>query len=226
MLTRLPALFLICLTPLFAANVVTYDLNQEFSGGASPGSSVRPWLTATFADVAGGVLLTMQASNLLAGEFVSNWYFNLNPSLNANSLTFSYVAATSGQQAQSISKGTNCCKADGGGFYDLAFAYSTSGARGGANKFTGGEVSTYLISGISGLTASAFNYVSSQSGGNGVWHTAAHVQGIATGAGSGFIGGSPVPEPTSLFLGGSVAAVLGLGLWRRRRSPARSAPIA
>jgi hypothetical protein len=165
----------------------------------------------------------MQASNLLAGEFVGGWYFNLNPALHSNSLTFSYV---NGQKAQTVAKGTNCCKANGGGFYDLSFGFSTSGARGGANRFTGGEVSTYLIGGIAGLTASAFNYLSSPSGSHGVWHTAAHVQGIATGPGSGWIGGSPIPEPISLLLGGSVAAVLGLGLWRRRRSSASSAPVA
>jgi hypothetical protein len=159
-------------------------------------------------------MLTMQASNLLAGEFISNWYFNIDPALNTRSLKFSYV---NGQQAQSVSKGANCCKANGAGFYDLAFAYSTSGTRGGANRFTGGEVSTYLISGISGLTASAFSFMSSPSGGHGVWHTAAQIQGMANG-GSGWIGGSPIPEPTSLFLGGSIAAVLALGLWRRRRS--------
>jgi hypothetical protein len=65
------------------AAVITFNLTTEFSGGTAPVGST-PWATATFDDSFGGAntaRLTMMAGNLSGTEFISAWYFNLNPAL-------------------------------------------------------------------------------------------------------------------------------------------------
>lgn len=196
------------------AQAVTFNLDHEFSGGTNP-SGKAPWLRATFTDTAGGVLLTMD--NLLQGstEFADAWYFNLDTELNPSSLTFTYV---SGQQtAGAPLHATDSFKADGDGWFDVKFAWTTQNN---ADRFTQGEQSVFLISGISGLTASEFWYSSLPGGGNGTWDTAAHVQGISPND-SGWIGykGTPqtVPEPgTILLLGGGLLGLAGFGIRRKR----------
>jgi hypothetical protein len=54
------------------AEVVTINLDREFSGGSNP-SGPAPWLTATFTDIgANTVRLDMsRATTLATGEFIS-----------------------------------------------------------------------------------------------------------------------------------------------------------
>src|SRR5688500_8097342 len=63
------------------AAVVTYNLDVEFSGATAP-SGPAPWATASFDDSYGGpntVRLTMTTGGLTGSEFLSGWYFNLDP---------------------------------------------------------------------------------------------------------------------------------------------------
>ena len=191
-----------------SAAIVTYELNLEFSGGTAP-EGTAPWLRASFADVLGGVQLTM-SSGLSGTEFASGWYFNFDPTRNAAGLGFSYV---SGVMASSpVSTGINAFKADGDGYFDIKFKFA-------ANDFGQNDKSVYLITG-SDLDVYDFKFSSVQGGGNGTYYSAAHVQSIGTdGEGSGWIGapepGSPVvPLPAAAWLLGS--GLLGLGVMRGR----------
>ena len=87
--------------------------------------------------------------------------------------------------------------------------------------FSANDSITYKITGIAGLTAADFDYLSQPAGGSGPFYAAAHIQGLANGdstwiePGQGPINVVPEPSPLSLF-----AMSIGLwGAWRLRTRP-------
>jgi hypothetical protein len=198
------------LPPLASAGPVTFELNYEFSQGTQPSGS-PPWLTFMFEEFGNDVKLTLTGDLKDADEFISEVLFNLNPSKNPASLDFIYL---SGKSASATEKGVNAFKADGDGSFDVQFSY-----RGGENgRFMGTEQSAYRITYPGGIIPEDFLFVSWGGGGQGVYHGAAHVQGIGLGGeDSGWIGDNPViPAPSAVVLG---ALGLGtIGVARRRLS--------
>ena len=194
------------------ASTVSFGYNLEFSGGQAPAGS-GPWMTALFDDhnTPGSVTLTLSSSGMSGSEKISDVFFNLDPSLTPGSLTLSHF---SGATATSITQGVDCCKADGDGFYDIQLGFATNGT-----GFQSGQTVVYDITGISGLTASSFDFLSTPAGGHGPFLTAAHVlntTGVGSG-GSGWIAPNPVPLPAAVWLFGS--GLLGLaGIARKRKT--------
>jgi hypothetical protein len=209
-----------------AASGITYQFDNEFSSGTPP-AGPAPWITASIQTVSPGtVQLTIANNGLLGSEFVSGFYLNLNTNFSPLNLSISYVSSSGtflipSVGSGTIERGTDSFKADGDGKYDVLFDFSTVSG----NTFGAGESVTYQISGISGLTAEDFVYLSAPNGGHGPFYAAAHVQGIgADGALSGWVepslGALPilVPEPSSAAL-----LVLSLGfLGFVRRSKVRN----
>lgn len=201
-----------------AAQASTLQLNytSEFSGGQAPGGP-GPWITAVFDDFGGtgSVRLTISTAGLSGIENIKEFELNLNPALNPASLAFAYNAGLStSPAANSITHTTDCCKADGDGFYDIELNF-TPGT--GTGSLGPGETVVYDISGIASLTAASFNFLSTPAGGHGPFLAAAHVQNT-TGAGAGGSGWvsaelAPVPVPAAAWLFGSALGLLGL---RRR----------
>lgn len=202
---------------------IIYQFNTPFSGDPDP-SGNGPWIDASFIDVTPGtVLLTITNVNLVAGEFIQGngngasggLFFNLNPSDNATALDFTLVSSN-GNFGPIISTGVNAFKADGDGDYDIQFDFSTQ-------SFSTDSSLTYKITGISGLTAADFEYLSSPDGGQGPFYAAAKVQGIPGGGNSTFLEPGngpqiiPVPEPSPSIILLTGFGLFGLGqLWYSR----------
>ena len=102
-----------------SADIISFGLDYEFSEATPPAGTTTPWVTATFADISGGVQLTINALNLVASEFISGFYFNFDPTKNAAS----YIGTVPGTGTQtdwnSRGAGNDAWKADGDGFFDF-----------------------------------------------------------------------------------------------------------
>lgn len=219
---RIAALVALFMLPVAAqAAVVSFAFSLEFSGAQAP-VGTAPWVSATFTDVAANqVRLQLSASGLSGSESIRGAYFNLDPLLAPGSLGFAYVSGDAGTQASvPIQTGTDCCKADGDGRFDMQLGF------GAGSGFDAGETATYDITygGSGSFSAAAFAFLSQPAGGNGPFYAAAHVQNTGGGAGSGWIAPqgfsvqetSPVPLPAGLLAAG--LGMPGLGAFRRLRA--------
>ena len=208
-------------TASVSAGPVVFNLSQEFSGAAAP-NGVAPWATATFTDMGSGTIrLTMDEKLQGAGEFLGKaaggggdrgWLFNLDPSLDAANLAFTWV---SGTVAIVTTGSTNTYKPDGDGEFDIRIGWTDGLPKGAA------DVVYDLTISAGTLTTASFDFVSvNGSPGKDGFHSAVHVQGITNPSsgtgGSGWIADNPIiPLPTTA--GMAFAGLLGLGCVRRRR---------
>ncbi len=195
------------------------DFSHLF-GGVAPASTEHTWVEALFKDISPGVVgLTISNLNLSGSEDVDSVYLNLSPALNPNSLSFSFQNAAGKLKNPDITQGTDAFKAGGDGKYDILFSFATS--MGDNQRFNAGESITYFISGIPGLKATDFEYLSAPDGGAGPFYAAAHVQRIGTASLSGWIASDTiapvtVPEPRSFCLVALlIALALGINLAKR-----------
>jgi hypothetical protein len=193
---------------LFCRSILAQDnqiiLNNLF-GGTSPASTNPAWMDVVFRDVSPGVVsMTVSNLHLTGTENVDQLYLNLNPAFDPLKLQFTYVSSSGGFDLPSVSEGTNAFKAGGDGKYDVLFNFTSNSND--KHQFTQGEYFTYDISGIPGLQAADFDYLSLPAGGAGPFYAAAHVQRIGTGSLSGWISGTlvqsliAVPEPSGIAI--------------------------
>lgn len=217
-------LFLASKQHVEAAFSVSLDVTYSGTGPANAAP-----IRATFTDVVGGVQLKLEDIGLTSTEFVSQWYLNLNPTLNVSQLTIAYQSGVTTNGAPL--KDTNNLKADGDGYYDIRIDFETSTSS--ANRFDSGSTSIFLLTytGTGTFNADSFAHKSVNQQGqfySGSFYSAAHVQGI-TGGLSGWqvanktnvvAGTNAVPAPPSAIATISGLAIFGLvGFARLRRRP-------
>src|SRR5260221_8298852 len=158
-----------------AASSIIYNFDHTLTGVAPAGPT--PWLSATFsASGADSVQLTLSASGLTGNEFVGQWYFNLNPSLNPASLAFAEIGSSGAFAAPNVLTGANAFKPDWDGKYDIMVNFGTSGDN--ASRFSGGDSITFSITGIAGLTPSDFLFANTPSAGHETLLAAANIQTV------------------------------------------------
>jgi hypothetical protein len=203
---------------------------NSFSGTPATGN-----LTATFHTVAPGTVTLQILSNLnggVHGEFVlpgDGFYFNLNPAKNPAALIFSLTSNVGFSQAAVLHTGIDAFKPDGDGKMDIELTWSPS-----TKAFTAGQSQTYTITGISGLVADDFSFLSNcdRGCGSGAHYNAFHIGNTGNDddekEGSDWVGGSlhavstppinppsgsgstPVREPATLVILGLGMASLGM----------------
>ena len=172
------------------AGVVSFGFNFVINGDAPTGT--RPWLIATFEDIALGDVRMTLTNNMSAGAFVDSLVFNSilsGPLTFVNNTPVTSTASVTKSATQTLDGGANI-KA---GLFNIAFQFPVSNA--GGFRFSGGEVLQWEITGA-GLTASNFLKVSLGNANmfGGPYYMAAHVQGIPV-LGGGTTGGSIGAEP-------------------------------
>ncbi len=201
------------------ASAVTYSLSATYGIGSVAPAGSTPWLTLTTTTLsgadAGKVQFEFYASGLTGPEYVDEWYLNMDPALNPQSLSFGSAVKTGLFSWPTISLATDSYKAGPDGKFDIKLIFSTSNAGGGINRFTAGDKLSYKVS-YSGvpITAESFDFFSKPEGSYGPYHSAAHV--LATGpdaCGSAWVNSVPEPGPPlqALTLGTAL-----LTFYRRR----------
>lgn len=202
-------------------------------------NTALPYLTATFSTFATDtVRLELDASNLIASEYVFVWLFNSATAI--QSITqITYPGVTFTETGVSKSWKYSADSEDGGtqikaGNFDLSMTFAVSNSD---TRLDGTNAKTYVfeLKGT-GLTEMSFNALSANkpnpAGSLGGWLSAADIRGISTtdpqnlsGDGSGSVGGKLgtittqgdiVPEPTSLALAGFAGIGMAVGAIRRR----------
>ena len=207
------AFMLLAVSGTASGAIMTLGMEIVYSGDVSPGGS-SPWLTATFDDhdSAGSVTLTLTASNLVTGEFAHEWCFNLDPSMDLDSLVIEQISETGSFGDPGVTKGEDVYKADGDGEFDILFDFANND--GVKTRFTAGDSVQFTLCGIDTLTVDSFDFTSTPDNDTkpGLY-SAAHIQGIVGDNSDWITCPEPVkaPEPATL----SLLALGGLALLRR-----------
>jgi hypothetical protein len=172
---------LIILAGPVQASIVMFDMDTVFYP-VDPTDPLKPdsqgsSLSATFDDesISGGVKLTLTA-NLMYSHNVKDWFFNFDPDLDPEGLTFTPLGGTAPND--DISLGTDAFGADGGGYYDIKILFPDIEVMPGGDVFDGNEYFDFLITHPEPIDAVSFNYQGAPHGGYGIWYGAGHIQNL------------------------------------------------
>ena len=202
--------------PALYGSVVECQASIAFSGAGPAGPP--PWLKIALDDggTLGSVDFTLEAIGLTGSEFLSKLYFNLDPSLDPDDLSFSGLTKTGQFDSPKFKADADGWNVAGSGRYDVELKFGTSNKGGGTKRFGAGEALSFTMTGPPTLAVSSFDWLST-GGGNGAFPFAAHIQSIGYDD-SGWVSGPAatagvIPEPVTI----SLVSMGGLALLRKRR---------
>lgn len=191
------------------ANTYTYNYDQVYSGATPPGTA--PWLSATFQDPTltgpndpnqGKVYLTLRALNLAKGEFVSEWWFNLNDNSLLSGLSYSVVGQSGAFKLPTVAIPADT--SSGPLRFDVSFDFSTKAGSptgpGGSDskRFDGSDNLTLLLANTGHNLAAADFLSPSVSKGGLMADTSVFIQGLPGGKSSHVGDGPPsLPDRTA-----------------------------
>ncbi|HYO07774.1 MAG TPA: hypothetical protein VER17_02275 [Tepidisphaeraceae bacterium] len=217
-----------------AADAVLFEFAKPYTSNIvpAPGGGGPPYMTALFEDIVGQpgkVRLTLSTFGLTApSEFVSDWYFNLNPILDVSKLAFQLDAgATTAvttsnyafvKDANSLDLGGQAVGFDFGADFLNA---NNPDKRFSADELFVGTITTTQIG--ANLSASSFLFKNAGDGMSDIFfYGIAKVQGLAndqsTKLGAELPPPPPVPLPAAVWAGFALMGALGLNRFRRRGS--------
>jgi hypothetical protein len=206
-----------------ASAAYTIELNQSYQG-ASP-SGDPPWISASFSQQDSDTVRLTLTSRLEGSEYVCDWLFNLNPSIDATGLSFSLFSSTLSLN-HPPEAGNNAFALDGtSGRFDIAFHFELWSYDLDA-RFSADDEVVYDISRAGGLLESDFAFGSEGSSFRVPPISVANVSGIGPEFATGSIRDSgaslnAVPAPPALIL--AILGILGLPAlrpWLRTRQGA------
>lgn len=219
------------------AQVFQIQLNKTVNGTSPEGSG--PWMYLFIEDIAGGVSIRFEPE-LAVGEFITKAGLNLtDESPNPTPDPFAGLNVSCSDETAAPTISTVCsnynyvAQVDGyniegaavGGF-DLGFNFTGTGQNGGSGRLTDGKIVSFNLTGTALSAEDLLGTIVVQ--GFDVT-AAAKVQGIATGGGSGVIGGEEGPDPGPTPVPGPlpiVGAAAAFQASRRLRSRLKSAAVA
>ena len=207
------------------ASVVTLNLGTVFSDGSVAPDGPAPYATVTLDDGGGTgqVNMTVNVSANIGQAFLEQVYLNFDSNLDLSLLSFAFNSGLSDGPDAENGKGTNgifvgfdAFQSDGDGAYDILFDFPPPPGSGGS-KFEAGETVVYTITSTEAITASSFNYLSAEGGGEGTFLAASKFNGTGGGGESAWVGAGVIPVPAAVWLFGS--GLIGLvGVARRKKA--------
>ena len=184
-----------------AEAMTLYNLNYVFSPATG---TVAPMGTVTITDLGTDVRFDIM-NQAGAGTKLDSLYFNFSHgTTNLNQLLFSNVSAASGtyqtQLAPTTTATVSGLKADGDGYFDGKFEYTS-------NNFLGnGQTLSFRLSAAGqDLAERDFHFFSLPGGGSGSYILASHIKNLQPGGTSAWVGtvaAVPLPGAALLFLSG------------------------
>ena len=191
------------------ADSLTLGLSQVISGGTPVGT--QPYLTATFTDLGpSDVKLTLDTSNLDASQFIGEWDFNFDPTLDVSKLVFTHVSGSGADLKKPVTLDADNVSGGPAHGLDIELLFNDAASK----RLTGGSSTMFEITGTGGLSfgAKSFDFFNSATG----YESVAHVQAIPGTPDSGWIA---TPLPASAWGSGVLVILLaGHRTWRRVRA--------
>ena len=194
------------------ASTITLNLDTVFSSGSTAPDGPSPYGTITLEDggTAGSVTMTVDVASTVGIADMIQLYLNFDDSFSLANLAFAYSAGSpAGPEDTGISLGSNAFQSDGDGKYDILFDFPTQNG----SRFNADESVVYSITSSDAITASSFNFLSDEAGGEGTYLVAS--KWLSTGAdgeASAWIGTTtsfvPVPSSIWLFSSGIIGTVI------------------
>lgn len=203
-----------------SAGTVTFHFNTPYTSSVYPAGGVAPYMTAVFEDVSGGVRLTLSTDGLTEPEFVTAWYFNLDPDMDASKLSFTLdEGATDAVDADkyTFKKDEDDLKLGGQAMgFDFGPTFGTDNVDGTRFNWDETFVGTITTSEAGKtLTANSFRHTNLE--GTMYFYGVAKVQGIAPGDRSTKLGAVVIPLPGAVWGGFALFGVIASWKMTRRQ---------